>query len=212
MNSYFHIDPESQRICMHDGRATQVKAICRDKATVLMVEQLADKEALMDCIRRRPSLFQCPPVGVIGPRQASNTQYAIAESLGSAFAERGLTVICGGHSGVMEAVCKGVNRQGGRSIGILPGERWEEANPYVSVPVVTGMGSMRNSIIAHSAFALVAVGGGYGTLTEMAYGLHYHKPVFAIAGAPLIEGIEYVDSIDGIIKRVSELFLGVTKV
>ncbi|MFO7482267.1 TIGR00725 family protein [Oceanibaculum nanhaiense] len=128
------------------------------------------------------------PVGVLGPREASPAQYALAEALGQRLGEAGLTLICGGRSGVMEAVCKGCLEAGGRPIGILPDEEWRQANPYVAVPLATGLGSARNAVIARAAPVLVAIGGGYGTLSEIAFGLRFGRLVLTLLDAPVVEG------------------------
>jgi len=127
-------------------------------------------------------------VGVIGPRAASLTQQRLARDLGRAFGELSVTTICGGRGGVMEAVCEGVAQADGLSIGILPGHSPEEANPYVGIPLPTGLSEGRNMVIARAARVLIAVGGSYGTLTEIAYGLHFGKTVIALDDAPQIEG------------------------
>lgn len=127
-------------------------------------------------------------VGVIGPRDASATQQRLARDLGRALGELSVTTICGGRGGVMEAVCEGVADAEGLSIGILPGYGPEEANPFVGIPLPTGLSEGRNMVIARSARVLIAVGGSYGTLTEIAYGLHFAKTVIALDDAPQIEG------------------------
>lgn len=134
-------------------------------------------------------------VGVIGPREASADQVATAEAVGAALGDLGLTVICGGRSGVMEAVCKGVSASGGLAIGILPGSTPDEANGFVGIPLPTGLGEARNMIIAKSARVLIAVGGSYGTLSEVAYGLHFGKAVIGLSGAPDVDGVWHAGSV-----------------
>jgi len=138
-------------------------------------------------IARLPGTRQLP-VGVLGPREASAEQYALAEALGQRLGEAGLTLICGGRSGVMEAVCKGCLEAGGRPIGILPDEEWQQANPYVAVPLATGLGGARNAVIARAAPVLAAIGGGYGTLSEIAFGLRFGRLVLTLLDAPAVEG------------------------
>lgn len=128
------------------------------------------------------------PVVVIGPREPAGEQYEVARALGRALAGLGLTVLCGGRQGVMEGVCRGVAEGGGLSVGLLPGDSAAEANPYVGVPIATGIGVARNALLARAGFCLIAVGGGYGTISEMAYGLQFGKPVFGLCGAPDIRG------------------------
>jgi len=135
-------------------------------------------------------------VGVIGPRDATAEQAEAAEALGTALGALGVSVICGGRSGVMEAVCKGVTQAGGLAIGLLPGSTPNEANAFVGIPLPTGLGEARNMIIAKSARVLIAVGGSYGTLTEVAYGLHFGKAVIGLEGAADVAGVQHVASVE----------------
>lgn len=128
------------------------------------------------------------PVGVIGPREATAGQCAIAETLGQELADLGLALLCGGKNGVMEAVCRGHAQAGGQPIGLLPDDDWHAANDFVAIPIATGIGNARNAIIARACFALIAVGGGYGTLSEMAFGLHYGRLVLTLDEAPDVAG------------------------
>ena len=127
-------------------------------------------------------------VAVIGPRQASLRQIATAEALGRRLGELGIPMITGGRSGVMEAASRGNLAAGGQPIGILPGNEWDEANPYVILPLPSGLGPARNAVIARVAVALIAVGGGHGTLSEMAFGLQFGRLVLALEDAPEIPG------------------------
>lgn len=131
------------------------------------------------------------PVGVIGPRDASAAQCARAEAVGMALADCGFTVICGGRQGIMEAVCRGVAAHGGLSIGLLPEGETDKANPYVTVPIATGLGEARNAVVARSGFCLVAIGNSYGTLSEVALGLQFGRPVFGLDGAAHIDGVQH---------------------
>lgn len=128
------------------------------------------------------------PIGVIGGRQATPPQLEVAEAVGAGLARLGLTMICGGRGGVMEAACRGVAGAGGLSIGLLPDTDWSTANRHVGVPLATGIGPARNAVIARAALALIAVGGGTGTLSEVAFGLQFGRPVFALEGAPTVDG------------------------
>ncbi len=129
------------------------------------------------------------PVGVIGAREAGAAHLDAAERLGELLAGLGLTVLCGGRQGTMEAACRGVERAGGLSVGLLPEGDPAAANPHVSVPIATGMGVARNAIIARASLALVAVGGGYGTTAEMAFGLQFGVPVLGLLDAPALPGV-----------------------
>lgn len=100
-----------------------------------------------------------------------------AEAVGCAIAEAGAILITGGRSGVMEAACRGASRAGGISIGFLPGGEGEEANPWVTVPIPTGMGQGRNFLVARAADALIAVSGEWGTLSEVALARKLEVPV-----------------------------------
>jgi hypothetical protein len=121
-----------------------------------------------------------PIVAVIGGGRATAEEAAAAEAVGQALAEAGAVVVCGGRGGVMEAACRGAKVAGGLTIGILPGARRDEANPYVDVPIVTGLGTARNAVIAQTAQAVVAVGGSYGTLSEIALALVFGVPVVGL--------------------------------
>jgi uncharacterized protein (TIGR00725 family) len=119
-------------------------------------------------------------VSVIGAGKCDEETYAAAEQVGRALALRGATVVCGGLGGVMEAACKGAKGAGGRTIGILPGIDHTEANAYVEIPIVTGLGEARNVIVVRSGRAVVAVGGEYGTLSEIAFALKFGIPVIGL--------------------------------
>lgn len=129
------------------------------------------------------------PVGILGGRKASEEQLADALELGTLIAQMGLTLICGGRQGVMEAACKGAAEAGGICVGLLPDENPGTANPYVTIPLATGIGVARNAILTRAALCLVAVGGGYGTLSEIAFGLQFEKKVLGLPGAPNIPGM-----------------------
>jgi uncharacterized protein (TIGR00725 family) len=126
---------------------------------------------------------------------------AAAESVGRALAARGAVVVCGGLGGVMEAACRGAKEAGGTTLGLLPGSDRAHANPYVDVAVPTGMGEARNALVARTADALVAVGGGYGTLSEIALALKAGKRVVGL-DTWAIEGIEPMASPDDAVEAV----------
>jgi uncharacterized protein (TIGR00725 family) len=108
-------------------------------------------------------------------------------------AERGAVLVCGGLGGAMEAACRGAKAAGGTTLGVLPGVDRREANRYVDIAVPTGYGQGRNLVIVHACDALIAVGGGYGTLSEIALALRAGKPVVGV-GSWEVEGIVAVDS------------------
>ncbi len=121
-----------------------------------------------------------PIIGVIGAGSASQAGEELAYRVGQLLAEAGVVLVTGGLGGVMAAASKGCFEAGGEVLGILPGATAEAANPYVTLPIVTNVGHARNIIIAHTAQALIAIEGEYGTLSEMAIGLKLGKPVIQL--------------------------------
>ncbi len=144
-------------------------------------------------------------ISVIGNSFCNKDIYRIAEEVGKLIAKKGWTLITGGLGGVMEAASKGAKQAGGITIGILPGFSKEDANRYVDIPITTGLSHARNVIIARAADALIAVSGGYGTLSEIAIALKLEKPVIGIKTWGNIKGIINVNSPDEAIKKASEL-------
>jgi len=147
------------------------------------------------------------PVGVIGPREASAEQLAGAEAVGAALGALGLTVICGGKTGVMEAVSKGCLGAGGLTVGLVPDHDWRFANDFIALPIATGLSEGRNMVIAKSSAVLIAIGGSYGTLSEIAYGLHFSKPVIGLLGAPHVDGMEIASDPEDAVDRLAEHLL-----
>ena len=119
-------------------------------------------------------------IAVIGGRNPSDEETRLAEEVGRELARQNAILICGGLRGVMKAACKGAQSQGGLTIGILPGDDASAANPYVQIPIVTNLGYARNVIVVKSARAVIAIGGGYGTLTEIGYALDSRVPVIGL--------------------------------
>jgi len=119
-------------------------------------------------------------VGVIGSSKADPDILRIAEELGAEIAKRGAAVVCGGLTGVMESVCKGARGEGGLTIGIIPSDNRADANQYVQIPIVTGMGMGRNVMLVKTADVVIAVGGEYGTLSEIAHALNLGKTVIGL--------------------------------
>lgn len=119
-------------------------------------------------------------IAVIGGHQCSSEELKLAEAIGRELAKRGVTLICGGLDGVMEAACRGASSEGGVTVGILPGDDRRSANPYVSIPVVTGLGYARNVIVVKSAQAVIAIDGSYGSLSEIAHALQSRIPVIGV--------------------------------
>jgi uncharacterized protein (TIGR00725 family) len=119
-------------------------------------------------------------IAVIGGSCCSAEETKLAETVGGLLAEQGAIVICGGLSGVMEAVCRGAKAKGGVTVGILPGESPDMANPWVDIPIATGVGYARNMAVVKSAQAVIALGGNYGTLSEIAFALKTGIPVIGL--------------------------------
>jgi len=117
-------------------------------------------------------------IAVIGHGQATPGEYEAAYATGRLVAEKGAVLVCGGLSGVMEAACKGARNAGGITVGILPGT--EGGNPYLDIIIRTGLGHARNILVVLSADAVIAVGGEYGTLSEIAIALKSCRPVYGI--------------------------------
>ena len=118
-------------------------------------------------------------IAVIGRGDCSSGEYATAEAVGRLIARNHGTICCGGLGGVMEAACRGAKEAGGMTVGILPDTG--DGNPYLDMVIRTGMGHARNVVLVNSADAVIAVGGGYGTLSEIAVALKIGKPVFGLA-------------------------------
>ena len=119
-------------------------------------------------------------MAVVGAGDATPEQREVAEAVGRALAGRGAVVVSGGLGGVMEAACRGARDAGGTTLGILPGHDRRDANPYVDVAIPTGLGEARNALVVRAADSLVAVGGGFGTLSEIALALKTGKTVVGL--------------------------------
>jgi len=116
----------------------------------------------------------------MGAAECSQEVFSQAEQVGKLIAERGAILICGGCGGVMEAAAKGAKAAGGITVGILPESDDSGANPYIDIPIVTGMGNGRNVINVLSSQVIIAITGGYGTLSEIALALKTRTPVVAL--------------------------------
>lgn len=119
-------------------------------------------------------------IGVIGAAEANAQESEIAEVVGKDIAKRNGALVCGGLGGVMEAACRGAKSEGGLTIGIIAGFSASDANPNVDIPIVTGMSHARNVIVVRSSCAVIAIGGSYGTLIEIALALKLETPVIGI--------------------------------
>ncbi len=132
-------------------------------------------------------------IAVIGQNECSQELSQLAEAVGAEIAKRRHTLVCGGMGGVMEAACRGAKKAGGVTIGILPGKNKDHANAYIDYPVVTAMSHARNAIIVRTGDAVIAVGGRYGTLSEIGLAKSIDRPVYGLKTWD-IEGIVPVDT------------------
>jgi hypothetical protein len=128
----------------------------------------------------KPSSDKKLVIAIIGGSQCTPEISIKAETVGRELAKRGVVLICGGLGGVMEAACRGAAAEKGITVGILPGTDPDSANPYVQIPVTTGLGEARNVVIIRSADAVIAIDGEYGTLSEIAFALKNGKPVIGL--------------------------------
>ena len=151
-------------------------------------------------------MSRTPYVAVIGPGCASPEELRVAEEVGARLAGLGAVVVTGGLGGVMEAACRGARSRRGRTVGILPGEDRDAANGWVEIAIATGLGELRNGLVVRAADALVAVGGGHGTLSEVALALKVGRPVVGL-GTWEVHGVEHVSTPAEAIDRISALLL-----
>ena len=154
------------------------------------------------------------------------SEYAlrIAENVGRFIAKKGGVVICGGRGGLMRAVCKGAREENGLTVGILP-ESKDEANEFIDIPIVTGLGHRRNFLVVSAADAVIAIGGRWGTLNEISFSMVFEKPLVLIKGTGgcvdeianghLMQNVEYtyhvVDSAEEAVERAYEIINQVSK-
>lgn len=157
-----------------------------------MLARLAAKQSAPERCRQ--------PVGIIGPGDGGPDECLAAYQVARALARAGMSIVCGGRGGVMMAASRGAHDAGGLAIGILPEEDTRAANPYLTVAIPTGMGEMRNALIARSSICLVAIGGGMGTLSEMSLGLKWGKEVFALYRDIALPGAKVAQSVDQLIE------------
>jgi len=119
-------------------------------------------------------------IGVIGGAKPDAKSKGDAFKIGQLIGEKGAILICGGLGGVMEAAARGAKQSGGLTIGILPGNSFKEANPYIDIAIATGLGYSRNSLVAMNSDVLIAIDGEFGTLSEIAYGTIYRKKIIGL--------------------------------
>lgn len=147
----------------------------------------------------------CQLIGVIGSRECDADTYERARRVGELLAQRGFGIICGGLTGVMEAACKGASEAGGLTVGVLPGDTPDAANPYVRLRIATGMGVARNVIIVRSSSAVIAISGGPGTLSEIAYCLQLDIPLVGLGTHDVSPGIAQVATPEEAVERAATL-------
>ena len=133
-------------------------------------------------------------VGVIGAGDCSDSLHNLARDVGFRIGEKGWTLVCGGLGGVMEGAARGCTEAGGITIGILPGLKKDDANPFIQIPIPTGLGEGRNLIVVRASDILISIAGEYGTLSEIALALKMNKSVIGIETWNDISGIEYVQN------------------
>jgi len=146
-------------------------------------------------------------IAVVGGSDATAAVVATAEAIGAALASAGATLVCGGLGGVMAAASRGAADAGGTVVGILPGEDRDHANPWVSIALPTGLGELRNGLIVRAADVAIAVGGAYGTLSEIALAMVGEVPVIGIDSWD-VEGVQVVGSPQEAVRRALALAAG----
>ena len=140
-------------------------------------------------------------VAVVGPGDASPAELESAELIGRGIAQAGDVLVCGGLGGVMAAACRGAVSAGGMTVGILPGSDRSAGNEWLTVAIPTGLGELRNGLVIRAADAVIAVGGAYGTLSEVALALKTGIPVIGLQTWE-IEGIEVVESPERAVRAI----------
>ena len=148
---------------------------------------------------------QPPYVAVVGAGDADAAQERDAEIVGQELASAGTIVVCGGLGGVMAAACRGARDAGGVTLGLLPGSDRAAGNPWLTVAVATGMGEMRNGLVARACDGMIAVGGGFGTLSEIALALKLRRPVVGVRTWDIAAPVARIDDPRAAARRVLEL-------
>jgi uncharacterized protein (TIGR00725 family) len=152
-------------------------------------------------------------VGVIGASRPDRRAAADACEVGRLIARRGAVLVCGGLGGVMAEAARGAREEGGLTIGVLPGDDRRQANPHIDIPIVTGMSYARNIIIVRTAHVLIAIGGSYGTLSEIAYALNLGVPIVGLGtwnvgkidrgGAGFVTAVTPVEAVEKAFERIN---------
>lgn len=144
-------------------------------------------------------------VAVIGGGECDTKIAKLAYEVGKNLAEKGYTLVCGGLGGVMEFASKGAFENGGTTIGILPSEDTKTANPYIKIPIATGMGIGRNIVIIRTAQVVVAIDGKFGTLSEIAFALQLGKPIFSLQSWEIDPKVKQVKDVQELMKELGKL-------
>lgn len=176
-----------------------------DASAVLSAPVIEALERL--ALKQRGPARHRQPVSVIGPGDGGPAECAAAYAVAHALAGAGMAVLCGGRGGVMAAASRGAAEAGGIAVGILPEDDDRNANPWLSVAIPTGMGEMRNALVARSGVCLVAIGGNMGTLSEMALGLKWGKPVFVLHGDVALPGAVQAADTHDLLAKVLDCLL-----
>jgi len=151
-------------------------------------------------------MSRTPYVAVVGPGEASPDELHTAEEVGAGLAAAGVVVVTGGLGGVMEAASRGARSRRGRTLGLLPGDDRDAANGWVEIAVPTGMGELRNGLVVRAADAVVALGGGYGTLSEIALALKLGRPVVGL-GTWEVHGVDHVSTPEDALALIAGLLV-----
>ena len=151
-------------------------------------------------------MSRTPYVAVVGPGEASPAELHTAEEVGAGLAAAGAVVVTGGLGGVMEAACRGARSRRGRTLGILPGDDRDAANGWVEIAVATGLGELRNGLVVRAADAVVAIGGGHGTLSEVALALKLGRPVVGL-GTWEVHGVNHVSTPEDALSLIAGLLV-----
>lgn len=144
-------------------------------------------------------------VGVIGAANCSSEGAFLAFQVGRLLAQHGAVLVCGGLGGVMESAARGAKELGGSTVGILPGSDFREANPFIDVKIVTGLSHARNILVVRSSDVLIAIEGGYGTLSEIAIALKLGKPVIGLNTWDIDPGIIQVKTADEAVEKALKI-------
>jgi uncharacterized protein (TIGR00725 family) len=147
-------------------------------------------------------------LGVIGAGECSEETFEQAREIGRLAGQIGWTLICGGLGGVMEGAARGCLEAGGLTVGLLPGVERSAANPFITIAIPTGLGEGRNLLVVRASDALIAVSGGYGTLSEIAFALKAGKTVIGLQTWKEIEGVQHVSTAAEAIERVRFVLSG----